>query len=106
MIVYVDIDNTICKTIKTDYAGASPLRDRIEKINHLYDMGNTIVYWTARGSVTGEDWSELTKQQLWSWGVKYTELKFGKPKYDMFIDDKNYNSEIYFENKNYSRDRY
>ena len=35
---------------------------------------------------------KLTKQQLEKWGVKYDELKFGKPFYDLFIDDKNINS--------------
>ena len=96
MLIYVDIDHTICNTTGTDYAGSKPMPDRIEKINKLYDEGDTIVYWTARGSVTGIDHSELTKKQFKEWGVKYHELKFGKPPYDLFIDDKNINSENYF----------
>jgi uncharacterized protein YheU (UPF0270 family) len=96
MLIYVDIDNTICVTEGTDYNDVKPMPDRIEKINKLYDEGNTIVYWTARGSVTGIDHSELTKKQFKEWGVKYHELKFGKPPYDLFIDDKNINSENYF----------
>lgn len=96
MLIYVDIDHTICDTKGTDYAGSTPMMNRIEKINKLYDEGNTIVYWTARGSVTGIDHSELTKKQFKDWGVKYHELKFGKPPYDLFIDDKNINSENYF----------
>jgi hypothetical protein len=96
MLIYVDIDHTICNTHGTDYASSEPMLDRIEKINGLYDEGNTIVYWTARGSVTGIDHSELTKKQFKDWGVKYHELKFGKPPYDLFIDDKNINSENYF----------
>lgn len=96
MLIYVDIDHTICDTKGTDYAGSIPMMNRIEKINKLYDEGNTIVYWTARGSVTGIDHSELTKKQFKDWGVKYHELKFGKPPYDLFIDDKNINSENYF----------
>jgi hypothetical protein len=96
MLIYVDIDHTICNTNGTDYANSKPMLDRIKKINDLYDDGNTIVYWTARGSVTGIDHSELTKKQFKEWGVKYHELKFGKPPYDLFIDDKNINSENYF----------
>ncbi len=96
MLIYVDIDNTICVTNGTDYNDVKPILERIEKINKLYDEGNTIVYWTARGSVTGIDHSELTKKQFKEWGVKYHELKFGKPPYDLFIDDKNINSENYF----------
>ncbi len=96
MLIYVDIDHTICNTNGTDYASSEPILNRIKKINNLYDEGNTIVYWTARGSVTGIDHSELTKKQFKEWGVKYHELKFGKPPYDLFIDDKNINSENYF----------
>jgi hypothetical protein len=96
MLIYVDIDHTICNTNGTDYASSEPMLDRIKKINDLYDEGNTIVYWTARGSVTGIDHSELTKKQFKECGVKYHELKFGKPPYDLFIDDKNINSENYF----------
>ena len=94
--IYVDIDDTICYTNKTDYANSIPYEDRINKINDLYDQGNTIVYWTARGTLTGLDHTDLTKRQLKDWGVKYTKLILGKPYYDLFIDDKNINSETYF----------
>lgn len=97
MIIYVDIDETICKTQSDrDYSNSLPLHDRIERINKLYDGGNTIVYWTARGTETGLDWKEVTENQFKEWGVKYHELKFGKPFYDLFIDDRNINSEEYF----------
>ncbi len=98
MIIYVDIDHTIC-TYREDtleYSKAIPLHDRIKKINDLYDQGNEIVYWTARGTVTGIDWRELTELQFLDWGVKYHKLRFGKPAYDLFVDDKNINSEEFF----------
>ena len=60
----------------------------IEKINKLYDEGNTIVYWTARGSRKQKDWTELTRKQLNEWGAKYHELRCDKPFYDLFIEDK------------------
>lgn len=31
---------------------------------------------------------EMTKNQLKKWNVKYHKLIFGKPSFDMFIDDK------------------
>ena len=31
----------------------------------------------------------FTKKQLKKWGLSYDELIFGKPSYDIFIDDKN-----------------
>lgn len=97
MIIYVDIDETICtKSPDLKYNNAKPLPERIDKINKLYDDGNTIVYWTARGTVTGIDWREVTEKQFKEWGVKFHDLKFGKPAYDLFIDDKNINSERYF----------
>lgn len=93
MIIYIDIDETICDTpADRDYAKAAPIRDRIEKANRLYDEGNLIVYWTARGRGTGIDWRSVTERQFADWGVKYHELKFGKP-YDLIIDDKSLNPE-------------
>ena len=49
MKIYVDIDNTICKTIDGQYKESTPYTDRIEKINKLYEEGNTIIFHTARG---------------------------------------------------------
>ena len=72
------------------------MRDRIEKINKLYESGNKIIYWTARGTGSGIDWREVTEKQFSNWGVKYHDLRFGKPIYDLFIDDKNINSNEYF----------
>ena len=79
MIIYIDIDDTICSTLGTDYSLAKPIPENIKKANNLYENGNTIVYWTGRGRISGIDWSEITKKQLLEWGVKYHELKFGKP---------------------------
>ena len=97
MIIYVDIDETICNTPSSrNYSEAKPMMDRINKINKLYDDGNTIVYWTARGTGSGIDWRETTESQFKKWGVKFHDLKLGKPIYDLFIDDKNINSGAFF----------
>ena len=93
-IIYVDIDETICITPESrNYSDAKPLIENINKINKLYDEGNTIVYWTSRGSRKQLNWYTLTKNQLDSWGVKYHELRVDKPYYDLFIDDKTINIE-------------
>ena len=100
MIIYVDIDETICESPEDrNYANATPLQERIDRINKLYDEGNRIVYWTARGAVSGTDWVRVTMDQFKEWGVKYHQVKFNKPAYDLFIDDKNINSETYFSDK-------
>ena len=95
MIIYVDIDETICTlgehsgTKDTrDYNYAKPRPEHIYKINKLYDEGHEIVYWTGRGGTTGIDWSKLTESQLGDWGCKYTSIdKRQKPHYNLFIDD-------------------
>ena len=99
-IYYVDIDGTICTNTDGAYEDAQPLPRNIRKINQLYHEGNTIVYWTARGSVTGINWLELTKEQLNTWGVEYHDVRVGEPHYDLFICDKAVNADTFFEEKN------
>lgn len=84
-----DIDGVVAKVQKDlNYACSEPNDRMIKIVNKLYDFGNTIVLFTARGYVTGKDWSQVTKEQMERWGVKYHELKFGKPNADYYIDDK------------------
>jgi len=106
MIIYVDIDGTICTEInqrpktKHHYELHKPLHDRIAIINELYDDGHTIVYWTARGASSKKDWKELTKQQLKEWGAKYHTLSVGeKPHFDMYICDKSFQADAWFKEK-------
>lgn len=101
MIIFVDIDDTICYYDKSnvsqkDYSMAQPYIDRINKVNKLYQEGHTIIYWTARGTLTQINWFDTTLKQLYKWECKFHELRMGKPAYDLFIDDKNINSEEYF----------
>tara|TARA_R110000824_G_scaffold197409_13_gene380878 strand:- start:4064 stop:4375 length:312 start_codon:yes stop_codon:yes gene_type:complete len=95
-IYYVDIDGTICTITNGQYHKAQPLMDNINKVNRLHDEGNTIIYWTARGSISNIDWLEVTKNQLDEWGVKYDDVRVGKPHYDYFICDKATNSATFF----------
>jgi len=97
MIIYVDIDETICNTPKNrDYSRSTPIEKNIQKINRKYGEGHTIVYWTARGSASGKDHVKITREQLKKWGAKFHRLKFKKPMYDLFICDKAINSIDFF----------
>ncbi len=98
MVIYVDIDETICETPEDrDYTKSVPIPERIAKVNQLYENGHTIVYWTARGTKTGLEWTDLTRNQLIEWGAKFHDLKLGKPYYDLFVDDRNINTTDFFE---------
>lgn len=84
-----DIDGVIATIVLTnDYALAGPMIENIRRLNRLYDAGNTIILFTARGTVTGINWTDVTKKQMSDWGVKYHRLQFGKPAADYYIDDK------------------
>tara|TARA_Y100000034_G_scaffold66514_1_gene80296 strand:+ start:513 stop:836 length:324 start_codon:yes stop_codon:yes gene_type:complete len=104
MIVYVDIDGTICKPYNKDghedpdYRYAEPIPHNIKKINKLFNEGHTIIYWTARGTVSQIDWLPETREQLQHWGARYHDVRVGKPYYDLFIDDKAIKAEEYFKN--------
>jgi len=82
-----DIDGTICTT-DCDYREAKPYQEVIDWINKKYDEGHEITLFTSRGTLSGSDWFDFTWEQIENWGVKYHELKLGKPAYDLFVDDK------------------
>jgi dTDP-glucose 4,6-dehydratase len=90
-VALVDIDETICfYPGKRRYDLSEPNHENIAKINKLYYLGWKIIYWTARGSVSGKDYRDHTLEQLHSWGCEFHELKTGseKPHFDLVIDDK------------------
>jgi len=61
MIYCFDIDGTICSNTDGEYEDAKPFFEIIERVNRLFEEGNTIYFYTARGASTGKDWSEITK---------------------------------------------
>jgi len=93
-IYYIDIDGVIFKNDYTrlDYYEVIPIYENIEKINKLYDEGNIIILWTNRGGISLVDWYTITDNQLYDYGVKFHKLTFDKPYYDVFIDDRAFNS--------------
>jgi len=92
-----DIDEVICKTdSKRDYSKSKPIKKNINVINNLYNKGFTIILYTARymtrcnGNVAEvkKKVKPLTLNQLKNWKVKFHKIYFGKPSFDLFIDDK------------------
>lgn len=96
MILCFDIDNVICKTKGNNYKKSIPKKNVIKKINDLYDKGHYIKLFTARYmgrsndkiSIAKKRGYAFTKKQLKKWNINYHKLIFGKPSYDLFIDDK------------------
>jgi CMP-N-acetylneuraminic acid synthetase len=84
-----DIDGVVAFiSPANNYLLARPNFEVINKINELFDAGHRIILFTARGSKTGIDWTETTEQQMKEWGVKFHEIRFGKPAADYYIDDR------------------
>lgn len=96
MKYFIDLDNTLCYTQSNDYENSKPNRERINYVRELKNSGHHVTIWTARGSSSGLDHSELTKTQLAEWNVPYDELVMGKPSYDCCIDDKSFNVDDYW----------
>lgn len=86
----IDIDGVIAKyNANLNYEQSQPDFEMINLINKIYDMGNEIILFTARGYKTGKDWKEVTEKQMRQWGVKYSKLLFNKPSADFYLDDHN-----------------
>ena len=94
MIICLDVDNTICTTIGTDYANAKPIPEMVDIIRDLYGAGHTIYFQTGRGFMGGpRRWqavSKMTRKQLDEWGVPYHGV-YSKPACDVAVDDQGVN---------------
>jgi FMN phosphatase YigB (HAD superfamily) len=106
MTYVFDIDGTICNNTSGNYEQAVPFRERITKINNLYDQGHYIIMFTARGMGSSKNnqlyainkYYSFTQNQLKSWDLKYHELILGKPSADFYVDDKGVKDEQFFSN--------
>jgi CMP-N,N'-diacetyllegionaminic acid synthase len=86
----VDIDGVVAQlSPNNDYNLSEPNRPVIDAVNRLYEEGHQIVLFTARGSMTGIDWTAVTSGQMQRWGVKHHELRLGKPAANFYVDDRN-----------------
>jgi hypothetical protein len=90
-----DIDGVIC-TQQKNYNLSKPIYKNINFINKLYKQKYEIILHTARFMGRNKDNSikaikqgkKLTLRQLKIWGVNYHKIFFGKPSFDIVIDDK------------------
>lgn len=97
-ILCFDLDNTLCKTIGNDYQKAKPLKKKILFVNSLKKK-YYIKIFTSRfmgrsnenNLLASKKGYEFTRKQLLLWKLKYDELIFGKPSYDLLVDDKSLN---------------
>ena len=104
-IICFDLDNVLCKTKSNDYKKSIPIKKNINTVNTLYKKGYYIKIFTARFMGRNNDnyvkakkqASKITKSQLDKWNVNYNKLIFGKPSFDIYIDDKSF-----FYDKNWS----
>ena len=107
MTYVFDIDGTICSLTNGEYEKAVPIKERIEKVNSLYEKGNQIIFYTARGmgrfknnrSLAEAEFWTFTNRQLNDWGVKFHGLWLGKPAGDIYVDDKGSKDEEFFRNE-------
>ena len=107
MTYVFDIDGTICSLTNGEYEKAVPIKERIEKVNSLYEEGNQIIFYTARGmgrfknnrSLAEAEFWTFTNRQLNDWGVKFHGLWLGKPAGDIYVDDKGSKDEEFFRNE-------
>ena len=80
-IFIIDIDGTICENIKNEEGkgrmrDAKPIPSSIEKINHLYQAGHYICFFTARR----DEHERVTRAWLRKHRVKYHQLILNKPR--------------------------
>ena len=101
MKIAVDIDNTIVELKPSnEIFEAKAIKEMVEFVNKLYDLGHEIIIYTARGMTKLNGQAHLipneyfikTKNQLDDIGIKYHSLVFGKLNYDLLIDDKAVNA--------------
>ena len=96
-VIYIDIDETICTQTDSNYEKAKPFKKAINKINELYNQGNTIVVYTSRFmGRTNNNYDKAYKLgynfiRYKANAIDFGELKMGKPQFDLLIDDKTYN---------------
>ena len=92
-----DFDNTLVSypVKEGDYSSVNPIRKNIELVRELYQLGHTIIIYTARrmkthsgnlGKVTA-DIAAVTLHTLSEFNIPYHEIYFGKPFADYYIDD-------------------
>lgn len=93
MIYCFDLDGTLLNTDGGNYANATPIKGRVEKLKELFHLGETIIISTARNAI----WYDFTADQLEQFEIPYHALIVGaKPYADKYVDDKGVNAKDFF----------
>jgi CMP-N,N'-diacetyllegionaminic acid synthase len=95
-VICFDLDGVLCSTSENNYLQSRPIKKNIKLVNKLYADGYKIKIFTARymgrsnnnKKIATLRAKKITLNQLKLWKVKFHELIFGKPTYDIFVDDK------------------
>jgi hydroxymethylpyrimidine pyrophosphatase-like HAD family hydrolase len=98
MVYNIDLDGTLIKSEldeRGNYKNCRPMRERIKKVNALYERGHLIIIHTGR------HWNHLlnTYKQLHKCKIKYHSLVMGKPVADIIVDDKAINDKDFFKSE-------
>jgi len=108
MIIFLNIDDTVCDMPEgeADYSLATPIKGNIDKANKMFDEGHQIVYWTDRTALNEEPYKatkgsdlikknenartckETSRDQLKKWNVKFHEIRFDLPNFDIMVSNK------------------
>ena len=85
MQIIIDLDGTICTEERTySRSLAKPNENAADRINKLYELGHTIIIYSARSWME----YEMTVDWLSKNNIKYHQLVLGKPIGDVWIDDR------------------
>ena len=80
----IDLDHTLCISMSSDYASATPISGAADAIRELRRAGWCIVIHTARHF---NHW-RVTTAWLEQNGFEYDQIVFGKPPARYYIDDR------------------
>ena len=85
MNLLIDIDGTVSEDIPNEeyyrFRDAKLIKDALECVNKLYDIGHTITFFTSRK----EEYREITEKWLKENGFKYDGLIMNKPRGGKYI---------------------
>ena len=83
-IIAVDLDGLLAKSVPPEkYADAPPIKENIDKVNKLKDLGHRVIIYTARGWYN----YDLTVRWLNKHKVKFDQLVMGKLYSHAYVDD-------------------
>ena len=87
--ICIDIDGVLCVETfgNKEYINREPIAENIDKCNKLSRI-HWVTLYTARDRIHKHE----TELWLKKHKVKYHDILFGKPKFDVLIDDKAFNS--------------